>query len=164
MEWVREQIENLPDYKFVDLWNNYCETSSCPERKIQDMSDFNVRFDWYSPAEIADIVACGRFNINDHWFIVNDEDTAVYSDCDAKFLVEDYFEELVEDVCEYLSTYEDFIPEEDYLQFIKDQVFSGDEEAFSCFSDWFHEEYISTAKLSDFELDDILTEFQEAHP
>ena len=162
-DWVQEQIENLPDYKFVELWNAYCETSCYTERKIHDMGDFNTRFDWYKPAEIADIVACGKFNINDHWFVVNDEDTAVTSDCDAKYLVEDYFEELVDDVTEYLPTYEDFIPEKDYEQFVKNQVFSGDEEAFSFFNDWFHEEYLPTARLSDFNIDDILSEFQETH-
>lgn len=161
LEWVWEQVDNLPDYKFVELWNQYCHNNHNDEDKLYPMEKFNMRFYGYTPLLVADIVACGRFNINDDWFRVSGNDTAVYSDCDAKFLVDGYFEELVENVAEYLSDYEEFIPEEDYLQFVKDQVFDGDEEVFSRFIDWFHEEYVSTAKLSDFDIDDILTEFQE---
>lgn len=158
--WIEEQVCRLSDEEFVNIWNRYCDDHGTPDCQIYHMDEFNDMFKDLVPADIADMVACGKFNINDDYFVVLP--SCVRSDCDAKYLVDQ--EELVDDILDNIDFYDFFLSNDDYEEFIKSEVFYDDETAFKFFMEWFHEEYIEGTKIIEFDLDDILSEFQEAHP
>lgn len=158
-EWIEEQVHQLSREEFVDIWNEFCDSNNTPDDFIYRMDEFNDMFKDVLPADIADMVACGNFNVNDDYFVVSYN--CVKSDCEPSYLVNDY--ELVDDIDENTEFYK-FLRDKDYEEFIKSEVFNDDDTAFGFFMGWFSDTYIEGTRIITFNLDDILSDFQEAHP
>lgn len=158
--FVEQALDRMSMKTFVDVWNYYCETGCDDEGKIYPMEAFNETFSYLTPADVADLVYGMNFNTNDDWFTAANAGYSVKSDCDAKFLVQDDYEDLVDDITENLYFYHEYIHEEQLDEFLTEEMFDGDEEAYKKMRTWFDEEY--AAPIEDMEFEEIYDVYQES--
>ena len=65
---VRAAIENLDDDTLIELHNEYCRETNCPDDEIFDMGDFDAMTEGYSPMDIALRIHHGDFNPHHTWW------------------------------------------------------------------------------------------------
>lgn len=58
---IRNILEDLPDYKLVEVWNEYCCDNSLQEDLVLDMFELDNYLSGLSPSKVIDSISTGDF-------------------------------------------------------------------------------------------------------
>lgn len=154
-DWLKEQLDNLTESKYAEVWNGYCHSNNYYDQLLHPMEELNDIFNDKTPLEIADIAVNARaFNVNDNWVVVKESyhGTEIQSDDDPRYLTEE--DELLDYIEEHAEDY-DFLDDNDY----REKVSEGMEDAeWESFEEWFEDEY--GCNMFEFDIEVLLDEWE----